>query len=104
MESRSSSEAVDKIYEDSKAREAKHGHKWEKVNINEIVDEFAPDSRGRVEKGKCIFEGPRYNVVCDMSSGYLRVYDREKKTHVFLDGRPDKKGGAHYKIKQREEM
>jgi hypothetical protein len=98
------SDAARRMYERSKRRESKHGDNWEKVNINDIVDEFAPGSSG-VEHGvKFIFEGERYNVVTDMASGYLRVYDKELETYVDLDGNPDAKNAAHYKIKKREEM
>lgn len=98
------SDAARRMYERSKRREEKHGDCWEKVNINDIVDEFAPGSDGAEHGVKFIFEGDRYNVVADMASGYLRVYDKELGTYVDLDGNPDIKNVAHYKIMKWEEM
>lgn len=95
------------IFENSKRREGKHNAEWlkSKVNLNDVCDRFAPGDRGHVEKGKFIFEGARYNVVADMSVGYLRIWDKQLKAYVTLDGLPDKHNRhSHYKILRREEM
>lgn len=100
-------EEAKKIYESSKEREARHNEEWKKnpVNINDIVDRFAPGSAGERANGKYIYRGDRFNVVTDMAAGYLRVYDTETKRYVKLDGTPAEKNDAtHFKIKRREEM
>ena len=98
---------AEKEYERSKKREAKYNERWkkQKVNLNEVVDTFAPDATIRKEKGKLIYEGERYNVLADMSAGYLRIWDKETEQYVTLDGAPDPKyKNGHYKIMRREEM
>ena len=93
-------------HDKSKAREAKHNENWKKqsVNLNEIVDKYAPGAIGEQRNGKFIYFGDKYNVIADMSSGYLRIMDNETKEYISIDGhsRSDKK--THYKIKRREEM
>ena len=96
-----------KAYDKSKERERRHGKKWEKqkVNINEIVDEFAPGDSGRAVGQKFIFEGERYNVVADMAAGYLRIWDSEQGDYVRLDGTLGaNESETHFKIKRWEEM
>ena len=63
-------------YGRSKAREEKYNENWKKlkVNLNEIVDKFVPEnstvnvqhSQGGV---KYVFEGDRYEVICDKVAG-----------------------------------
>lgn len=94
-------------YQRSKAREAKHNGEWvkRKVNINEICARFAPGDRGHAKNGKFFYEGPRYNVITDMSSGYLRIWDKERRCYVDLNGNPSKHDrNTHFKILRREEM
>lgn len=93
-------------YEKSKAREKKHNESWEKqkVNLNEIIDTFAPDFEAKEHGAKMIFYGDRYNVIADMASGYLRIYDNTLKEYVKLDGTPGNDKHTHYKIMKREEM
>ncbi len=74
------------------------------MNINEIIDRFAPKFTSKVNKQKMIFFGERYNVIADMASGYLRIYDNVTKTYVKLDGTPGNDKETHFKIKKREEM
>lgn len=102
---RAGNSEAERFYLKSKRREAKHGDEWDKVNLLDVLGKFVPrivDVMRRNEK--LIFCGERYNVVCDMASGYLRIYDNTAKSYVFLDGTIDTKNRAHYKIKQREEM
>lgn len=93
-------------YDRSKERERKYNDNWnkQKVNINEIVDKFAPGSTGRVEGVKFIFQGPNYTVKADMASGYLRIMDNSSEKYLKLDGTPGNREETHFKIKKREEM
>ena len=102
------SETARRAYERSKKREKKHGDEWlkSKVNLNEVVDKFAPDAKGeRMGDVKFAYRGERYDVITDMASGYLRIFDKELGRWVDLDGAPhDKDRGTHFKIMTREEM
>lgn len=94
-------------YSRSKDRERAYGANWKKhmVNLNDIVDRFAPDATGRRKGYKFVFRGSRYTVIADMPSGYLRIYDRVLKSFVTLDGKPSRIGElTHFKILKREEM
>ena len=93
-------------YNKSKNRERLHNDNWEKqkVNINEIIDKFAPIFDAKEHGSKMIFYGDDYNVVADMASGYLRIYDNNQKCYVDLTGRPGTDKDTHFKIKKREEM
>lgn len=99
-------ETSDYNYNKSKEREKKHNTDWEKqkVNLNDIIDKFAPDFEAKETGSKMIFYGERYNVVADMASGYLRIYDSVLKTYVQMDGTPGTDANTHFKIKKREEM
>lgn len=102
---RNSSKDMDR-YERSKQREAKFNENWKQnmVNINEVIRDFAPDSIGREHGVKFEFEGDRYNIIADMASGYLRIYDKSLKQYVKLDGKPGSLEETHFKIKKRSEM
>ncbi len=93
-------------YNKSKVREARHKKKWEStpVDINEIVERFAPGAKGVKDKIKYLYRGERYNVVADMASGYLRIYDTTIKEYVQLDGTPGNDDETHFIIKKREDM
>lgn len=93
-------------YDKSKEREEKHNKSWEKqkVNLNEIIDKFAPVFEAKEHESKMIFYGEKYNVIADMASGYLRIYDKTLREHVKLDGTPGNDKSTHFKIKKREEM
>ena len=99
-------------YTRSKIREARNNENWnkQKVNLNEIVDRFIPESGGlvtyRTEGGvKYNFEGNSYIIRCDKVAGYLRIYDKQAKSYCLLDGTPsDNPDKTHFKIKRREEM
>lgn len=100
------SEVDMKKYNDSKAREAKYNENWskQKVNINDIVDEFAPNSTGKVSGMKYTFKGKKYTVIADMSAGYLRIKENKSKKFVKLDGSYGNRDETHFKILKREEM
>ena len=113
IENTVSSNPVDRgRYDRSKAREAEHNDTWvkQKVNLNEIVDQFVPSVEGFVEQHseggvKYDFEGERYIVKCDKVAGYLRIWDKQAKSYCLLDGTPSKDNSlTHFKIKRREEM
>lgn len=93
-------------HEKSKRREGKYNDNWKKqsVNLNEIVDRFAPGAEGKQVNGKFIYFGIDYNVVADMPSGYLRIMDNKTKKYVKLDGAIGLPKETHFKIKRREEM
>lgn len=93
-------------YNTSKEHESKYNDNWskQKVNLNDIVNEFAPNSEGKVRGMKFEFKGDRYDVVADMSAGYLRIWDKKIKKWVKLDGSLGTQSETHYKIKKSEEM
>lgn len=43
-------------------------------------------------------------TLADMASGYLRIFDKNQKTYIKLDGTPGTDKETHFKIKKREEM
>lgn len=94
-------------YSRSKDRERAYGTYWKKhmVNLNDIVDRFAPGVTGLRKGYKFIFQGSRYTVIADMPSGYLRVYDEVLKSFVTLDGVPSRIGElTHFKILKRGDV
>lgn len=95
-----------KHYNDSKKKEEIHNESWskQKVNINEVVDKFAPNSPGYVNGYKFIYEGDKYQVVTDMVAGYLRIKNKKTNQYVKLDGKPGSREETHFKIKKKEEM
>ena len=93
-------------YDRSKERERKYNGSWikQKVNINDIVDQFAPGCSGVIDGVKYVFRGPVYSVVADMASGYLRIKNNKSGKYLKLDGTPGSREETHFKIKKREEM
>lgn len=95
-------------YERSKERERRYNEHWKKVpvNINDVVNTFAPGDSGHEKGVTYIFEGPRFQVRADMAAGYLRIYDKQLKAFVTLDGKlpGPQDEPPHYKILKREEM
>ena len=101
------SEADRARYDRSKEREALFNENWKKhpVNINDVVNRFAPGAIGRRKGVKMVFAGERYEVRADMPSGYLRLFDKKLKKFVLLDGTPcGDRSLTHFKILRREEM
>lgn len=99
-------DALRHAYEHSKWRESQYGKDWEdrSVNINVIVDMFAPGSRGRASGMKYVFEGPEADVIADMSTGYLRIRNRTTRQWLKLNGKPESRPETHFKILKRGEM
>ncbi len=93
-------------YDRSKERERRYNESWsnQKVNINDVVDTFAPGSSGVIDGVKFVFEGQTYSVIADMAAGYLRIRDNASGQYLKLDGTPGNLGETHFKIKKREEM
>lgn len=95
-------------YYRSKLRESKYGKNWEKnkVNINEVVEEFVPNCTNIYTKSgvKLYYENDKFRVIADKASGYLRIYNKQLKKFVKLDGTVGTNDETHFKIKRREEM
>ena len=100
------SENAQKDYNNSKMKEQKYNNEWstQKVNINEVVEKFAPNTDGYVKGYKYIYESERYQVVADMVAGSLKIVDKKTNQPVKLNGKPGSRKETHYKIKKREEM
>lgn len=98
---------IEKAYVRSKIREQNHNEKWirEKVNIVDIVNQYAPDAKIYQDGVKLKFEGNQNIVICDMASGYLRIQNKATKKHYRLDGTlTSSNKRTHFKIKRKEEM
>lgn len=120
-------EGLMKKISDGIQRANAHKHDWESVNINDIVESFAPGAEPIYQNGKITFinESNTVAVVCDVGGGYLRVQDltaqTKKRQYLNLDGTNghnyrDSNGkihgrndaeynrATHFRIKKREEM
>ena len=100
------SEKAKHQYDISKKKEEIYNEDWskQKVNINEIVDEFTPNSKGYKVGYKYVFEGNKYQVVADMVAGYLKIIDKKTRQPLKLNGKPGSKKDTHFKILKRSEM
>ena len=110
----------------AKDRAKMYQDNWESVNINDVVDRFAPGSMPFQDGIKIIFRDAAQtrSVVTDAAGGYLRIQDLTAKTakaqYLTLD---DKNGhnvtingktrgrtkaeyqqATHFRIKKLEEM
>ena len=109
------------------ARANTYKHEWKSVNINDVVDKFAPNSEPEYIDGKIYFYNSNKTiaVVTDVGGGYLRIQDltlnQKRPLYLNLDGTnghnyKDSKGkihgrnnseynkATHFRIKKREEM
>ena len=96
-----------KHYNVSKQKEKLHNDDWnkQKVNLNDIVNKFVPDSKGGYKSGyKYVFSGEKYVVVTDMVAGYLKIIDKKTNQPLKLNGKPGSKKETHFKILKRSEM
>ena len=94
-------------YNKSKAREAKYNENWkkEKVNIIDIVNQYAPNAEAYENGYKFYFEGKDNVVMCDMVAGYLRIKNKATGLFYKMDGTlTSSREGTHFKIKRKEEM
>lgn len=115
-----------KMLEKGIERARTHHSNWESVNINDIVNKFAPGSTPYLKKGKIVFENANHTiaVVADAAGGYLRIQDLTAKTknglYLTLDGKnghnvtingktrgrtkDEYEAATHFRIKKLEEM
>ena len=126
IEAMADTNLMDKI---SKGIQRANTHKadWESVDINKVVEKFAPNSEPEFISGKIYFynDDKTIAVVCDVGGGYLRIQDltvhTKKELYLNLDGTnghnyKDSNGkihgrndseyqkATHFRIKKREEM
>lgn len=107
-------------------RAIKYHSNWEPVNINDIVNKFAPGSTPYQRGGKIVFENANHTiaVLADAAGGYLRIQDLTAKTtkaqYLTLDGKnghnvtingktrgrtkAEYQQATHFRIKKLEEM
>lgn len=120
-------EKLMKKISDGIRRANEHKNEWESVNINDVVEKFAPGAEPIYQNGKISFinDDNTIAVVCDVGGGYLRIQDltakTKKKQYLNLDGTnghnyKDSNGkihgrneseynkATHFRIKKREEM
>lgn len=80
---------------------------WKKflVNINELVERYAPGVQGKSHGVKFEWVGPQYTVLADKAAGYARVKQNGTKIYLDVNGNPSDNGDlTHFKIKKKEEM
>ena len=74
------------------ARAQQYKDSWISVNINTVIDRFAPGAAPEYTNGKIVFTSKdgKYAVIADVGGGYLRIQDLSKKTrnaqYLNLDG------------------
>ena len=107
-------------------RKAKYKPNWQTVNINDLVDRFAPGSTAQIEGSKITFQadGSDLQIVCDVEAGSCRLKDTTNPTrrpYLDINGNPvgnkilpgGKQSGrskaeynelTHFRILKREEM
>ena len=112
--------------ERAKERANEYQANWESVDLNDVVNKFAPGSTPYREGGKIVFENDDHtiSVVTDAAGGYLRIKDLTAKTqkaqHLTLDGKnghnvtingktrgrtkAEYQQATHFRIKKREKM
>lgn len=110
------STALSKTLYRAKERYLKHKSKERAVNLNEIVEKYAPGAVPYFDNYKIIYhvEGSKFSVVCD-PSGYLRILI--VGTDFFVDCFSDEilsttytkdpkmvLERTHFRIKRREEL
>lgn len=109
------------------SKRAEQFHKnWQSVNINDVVNKFAPNSTAYQKDGKIIFENDDHTIaiVADAAGGYLRIQDltstAKRGLYLTLDGKnghnitidgktrgrtnAEYEIATHFRIKKREEM
>ncbi len=95
---------------------------WKSVDINDVVDRFAPGATPIPNGGKIEFTSMdgQYTVFADIGGGYLRIKDNNANQYVGLNGedlhnytdergkqhgrsKSDFRAKTHFKIKKRGE-
>ena len=84
-----------------KNRSNKWSNEWATVDINKIVEKFAPGSNAEVEGAKIYFRGDDYDVVADVGGGYLRIYNKKIDAYVDQDGNDVRNEVVNGKIRGR---
>lgn len=69
-----------------KRRSELWSNQWDTVDINEIVEKFAPGANAEIKGGKIYFSSDRYDVVADIGGGYLRIRDKKIGAYVNQNG------------------
>ena len=108
-----------------KKRNIAHSEEWASVNINDIINRFAPAAHAEVRGNKVEWhnEKTKISVVADIGGGYLRLQDKSVPYNLYLDkygkdvrtyidangkqhGRPkaEREALTHFRIKYRSEM
>lgn len=104
-------------------RTATYKANWTPVNINTIVDRFAPGASPQIVKGKVVYisSDGKYEILADIGGGYLRILDSRTKHYADAEGNDvcnytdagGKQHGnspstqlalTHFRILKREEM
>ena len=81
-------EEFDKKIQGGRFRKDKYKSNWQSVNINEVVDKFAPGGNIYLEGAKVVYESidGKYKVFADLGGGYLRIFDVTLGRYVGLNG------------------
>lgn len=81
--------ALDEKIKQGQWRKTTYGQNWLKVNLNEIVERFAPESTPIAHEGKIDFYNPGapVKVVVDVGGGYCRLQKMPQTTRSpqYLD-------------------
>ena len=106
-------------------RKAENVQNWKSVNINDVIERFAPGIKPKVSGNKVEWFNPetQISIVADIGGGYLRIQDKSKPYRSYFDlngqnmnnftdqngkqhGRPKKEREAltHFRIYYRSEM
>ena len=86
-------------------RVGKYKSKMISVDINKIVNEFAPNATIVNNDRKMLFIGEKYVVVADKHAGYLRINIKGTDNYIKLDRTISSKNNeTHFRILKKEEM
>ena len=98
IESKADAELLYEI-EKGTQRARMHKHEWQAVNINEIVEKFAPGAEPEFSGCKIYFYNEKRTiaVVADVGGGYLRIQDMTVKTKKGLYLNLDRTNGHNFK-------
>lgn len=80
--------SLQKKIENGHKRTDVYGNNWKSVNINDVIDKFAPGAEPIRVRGKMVFisDDGKYGVYADIGGGYLRIFDFTLKQYVGLNG------------------
>ena len=94
-------------YYRSKTRETLYNENWlqQKVNLNELIEKYAPKAIPKDHGIKMEWKGPKFTVVADKANGSVRI--KVNGTSLYLDKNENTthdKETTHFKIKKWEEQ